>query len=280
MSGSTRGRIARSELRDLLLDAGVEILAETGIRTGIEHLTFRVVFARVEEQTGRRITSSSVYERLWVNQADFQWDVLATLIERANAVDARSRLQVEAIAAAADYARPEGRWAALAEICRSAVTRHVSESARHGPQRIVAAAMGAIALTRPAEVVDEAQQARVRRVEAAIARYLENQTSFYNDLYHQVGFYLGLRLKPGLDVRHFTLVAHALGDGIATRLTYFPDYDEPVDFEALPGDPSPWSLAGLGVYAVAATMVELDPDWTPDRLTMPWPGVGGDTDAT
>lgn len=267
-----KSRIARSELRDLLLDTGVELMTESGVRPGIDHLTYRAVFSRVEERTGRRITAASVYDRLWANQAEFQWDVLATLIERANVVDARSRLQIEAIAGAADYSSPAGRWAALADICRSAVSRHVTESALHPPQQIVTATMAALAASEPKEEVD-AQS--VERVEAAIGVYLENQASFYLEVYSLVGFYLGLRLKDDLDLRQFVLVVHALADGIATRLPYFPEYADPV---RLPDDSDhtpPSSLAGLGVYAIAELMLEIDPDWSPDRLEQPWPGIDG-----
>ena len=48
-------------------------------RNGAESLTFKKVFDRVAQDEGVRLTNASVIPRLWLNQAEFQADVLAAL---------------------------------------------------------------------------------------------------------------------------------------------------------------------------------------------------------
>ena len=89
-------RIKREELRDLLLSEGVALLLDEGVQVGLGSVTFPRVFERVEASTGRRITAASVYERLWASQSDFQWEVLAVLVEGASTLDDRTRRRVSA----------------------------------------------------------------------------------------------------------------------------------------------------------------------------------------
>jgi hypothetical protein len=67
------------------------------------------------------------------------------------------------------------------------------------------------------------------------------------------------------ELRQFALAIGALSDGIAMRLTYFPEYAAEVSVPAGPGDDGSgtWSLAGIGVDALVQSMLELDPDWSP-----------------
>ena len=104
-------RITRADLRELLLRAGIELLLEEGMRCGLDHVTFPKVFERVEQETGRRVTRASVYDRLWSNQEEFQWEVLAELIKGAGSVDLRTQRRVRRILKSADRATEAGRLA-------------------------------------------------------------------------------------------------------------------------------------------------------------------------
>ena len=44
-------------------------------------LTFKRVFARVDEDTGVRLTNASVIHRVWVSQSDFQTDLLVPVAQ-------------------------------------------------------------------------------------------------------------------------------------------------------------------------------------------------------
>ena len=63
----------------LLLETGRKLLVEEGLGTGVDTLTFKRVFERVEVDTGCGLSNASVIRRVWQNQADYQADVLATI---------------------------------------------------------------------------------------------------------------------------------------------------------------------------------------------------------
>jgi len=76
MSNVRRPRQSRAELRSLLLGAGQSILLDEGLGTVADALNFKRAFARVEAETGIRLSNASVIGRVWENLADYQTDVL------------------------------------------------------------------------------------------------------------------------------------------------------------------------------------------------------------
>lgn len=263
---SSPARLKRSELRELLLDAGVELLREEGMELGLGRLTFPRVFDRIETATGRRITGASVYERLWATQSAYQWEALAALIDRADVVDPRTQRHVARLLARADVGTPEARLMCLRELCRAVVERHVMGSTSRPEYRIVLAAVAGVATRDDPDGAPDA--ASVERVRDALSSYLEREADFFHELYMTIGSALGLRTIAPLELRQFVLAVGALGEGLALRLNYFPEYGHPIMAppRARDGEPEVWSLAGFGVEAIVHAMIELDPDWPgPDR---------------
>ena len=125
------------------------------------------------------------------------------------------------------------------------------------------AAVGAISSSEQAGP----EPVHIKNVREALHDYLGRETDLYYELYLHIGGYLGFRLKDPLDLRHFVLAIGALAEGIALRLNFFPEYNRsfegPVD--DLTGESPTWSIAALGVEAIADAMLELDPDWSVDR---------------
>ncbi|MBV8462367.1 MAG: hypothetical protein JO368_03680, partial [Acidimicrobiales bacterium] len=72
-------RRSREELRELLVNAGVELLIDEGLGSGAGHLTFKRVFEWLEQNAGVRVTNASVIGRIWDNQSDYQTDVLVAI---------------------------------------------------------------------------------------------------------------------------------------------------------------------------------------------------------
>lgn len=234
--------ISRADLRELLLVTGIELLLDEGLRCGLDHLTFPQVFERIEQAHGRRVTAGSVYDRLWHGQEEFQWEVLARLIEESSVVDERTHRRVQALLAKADRRTPDGRRAGLHKLCSFVVEQHVIEAARRQSYRILVGAAGAIASAPEGELSAGAQQ-----VKEALRAACERETDLYVDLYRTIGLELGVRVKPPLELRQVVLAVGALADGVALRLTYIPEYS---------------SIASFGVEAIAVAMLELDPDWS------------------
>lgn len=254
-------RMTRAELRTLLVDTGAELLIEDGMRCGLDQLTLPRVFARIEAGSGRRVTGASVYDRLWHSQEEYQWDVLAHVIGQASAIEERTHRRVRRILASSDITTEEGRLEGLRRLCQLAVEQHVIEAARRQHFRIVMAAVGGIASSER-DAVDE--PAHVTRVRESLNDYLARETDAYLELYHRIGAHLGLRMRHPLELRHLVLAVGAVGDGIAMRLNFFPEYAARIE---VPGEDRSaggvWSIAGLSVEAIALAMLELDPDWSP-----------------
>ena len=69
-----RSRRSREELREIVLEAGRDVLLSEGLGTGAEHLSFKRVLSHVERTRGIRVTNASVIGRIWVDMADYQAD--------------------------------------------------------------------------------------------------------------------------------------------------------------------------------------------------------------
>lgn len=255
-------RLKREELRELLVQEGVALLLEEGVQVGLGSITFPRVFERVEAATGRRVTAASVYERLWASQSDFQWEVLAELVEGASTLDDRTRRRVGVILAGADRSSESGRLGCLRELCQVVVQQHVIEGSNRDHYRIVLAAVAAVSAAD--DPGDEAgSPLGVERVRQALSDYLERDTELLLDLYNEIGATLGLRTRSPIELRQFALAVGALGEGVALRLKYFPEYALPIVVPTSPGrdDVEMWSLVGFGVEAIVNAMIEVDPDW-------------------
>lgn len=77
-----RRRRSRSELREMMLSAGTEVLFEIQPTLGFEHLTYTAVFQHLLRHRGQKVTIGSVHERIWPSQRDFQLDVIAAALQQ------------------------------------------------------------------------------------------------------------------------------------------------------------------------------------------------------
>lgn len=74
-------RRTRDETKNLMLDAGVEVLLRDGIGIGASTFRYRDAFELLATR-GIKVTRGSVHERIWSSQLAWQLDVLSELIER------------------------------------------------------------------------------------------------------------------------------------------------------------------------------------------------------
>ena len=109
----------RAQLREILIQAGLDMLVEEGLGQGTERLTFRRVFDRVEAERGIRVTNASVIGRIWGDMADFQADVLGAALEMVERSGVEETVEVAAaVLDAADLDTVAGRRAATREVIR------------------------------------------------------------------------------------------------------------------------------------------------------------------
>ena len=71
-------RRSRDELRQLLLDAGVDMVHQGIAGLGGSQITYAKLFDHLESTTGIRVTRGSVHERIWADQDALRSDVMRT----------------------------------------------------------------------------------------------------------------------------------------------------------------------------------------------------------
>jgi hypothetical protein len=74
--GDSSRRRRRSELRELVLAAGVELVLREPLNLRPESLSYASVFAYIEEKLGIKVYRSSVHKRIWDTHDDYWREVL------------------------------------------------------------------------------------------------------------------------------------------------------------------------------------------------------------
>jgi hypothetical protein len=258
---TSRPRQSREELRDLLLRAGGAILREEGLGTGVETVTFKKVFDRVEEETGIRLTNASVIRRVWRNQAEFQVDVLVDLALEGNVEEIdRTVGAVGPILADVDRSTPESRQVALRELCRvgGAANLEVMRQSRSWPIWIGVWALAAFG--EPLEYRKDIREALVSGYSAFNERIEE--------VYTAITSFLGFRLRETFTLRQFTIAADALGQGCGLSDRVYDSTMESIARSTGPGGaPQDWTLFAIAFEALVRQFFEIDPDWRADGHT-------------
>lgn len=256
MTEKRQPRRSRDALRSLLLEAAQAILREEGLGVGTDALTFKRVFDRVERDTGVRLTNASVIKRVWENQADYQTDVLVDIAgdEGREEMD-RTFDALSPVLGALDLSTVEKRLTAMREVCRiggAANIQALRESSNWGLW------FGVWALATAGEITDQK-----RRIQGALLDGYETVTELYEEVYAALVALLGLRLRPGMSLRHFTIATGALAEGCTLRNRV----DAAMEGIVLPtgpdGEAQDWTLFAVGLDALAIRFFEPDPEWTP-----------------
>lgn len=250
-------RRTRAQLRELLIEAGLEVLAEEGLGSGAEHVTFKRVFERLADTAGIRVTNASVIGRVWQNQADFQSDVLATVADRELTAQTTRRDGVaEAILAASDRSTPQGRLDGLQQLSRAIADTYLAQVAESRPW---ATMIGVWALS-----ADPPSSGDCTAIHDALRRSYQSIDATNLEFVRRVRDGLGLRLRPNRNLVTCSASLSALAKGCALR--------DRVQTSSLRGIVRPtgpngtaqeWTILGIGIEAILLEYFELDPDWSP-----------------
>jgi hypothetical protein len=203
-------RRTRDELRDLVLEAGRDLLMSEGLGTGAEHLTFKRVLAHVEETTGVRVTNASVIRRIWDNQEEFQLEEIRSV------ADIQGDLEVEATSQAFDEAvamvdlnSPELRRASLSELIRISCAEYISSASTSD---------AAIQMALATYISANSRSGRGSPLVESFRMTNDRLTRRYMELYEAGLQLVGWRMKPGLSLRDAASVISALAEGVLMRL--------------------------------------------------------------
>ena len=253
-SAAPKVRRTRDELRDLVLQAGRDVLLSEGLGTGAEHLTFKRVLAHVEATTGIRVTNASVIRRIWDNQEEFQLEVIRTIVDDQGdaEVEATSEAFDEALAIM-DLSTPELRRASLAELIRVTCARYIESAAGSG-----AAIQMALATYMSANLHTSAGSPLVEPFQTTNDRL----TVEYMELYKAGLELVGWRVKPGLSLEDGAATVSALAEGVLMRKIAEPAVLATItQVRPMDGAVVEWTLLAIGMDQIVDFFAEPDPDW-------------------
>jgi hypothetical protein len=244
----------REQLRELLIEVGLELLVDEGLARGTERLTFKRVFDRASEERGLRVTNASVIGRIWVDMAAYQADVLAAALERIDRAGVEDTIRVAGeVLAAADLGSIEGRRAAATQMVRMVCAAHI-ETRFGSPTANLAIGLRGLEVSRlpsddgtpAAASLRHAYEVYCVRWDFALGRAFEA---------------LGVRMRPGVTIRQLSMLAISLAEGFAIWDRVDPTMTRNILRPTGPeGATQEWTLFSVGLEALVWQFAELDED--------------------
>jgi hypothetical protein len=249
-----RVRRSREELREIVLEAGREVLLTEGLGTGAEHLSFKRVLSHVAATRGIRITNASVIGRIWENQEQFQLDVVNTIANIQG--DEEASLTTEALEAALarlDVSTPARRRASLAELIRVSCAEYMtaaSTSAATIQMALVSYVAASQTATSDNRMIDSYRSTN-RRL-----------TARYEELYSHGLQACGWRIRPQYSMHEVASLLSAVAEGILLHQLIDPRAFQPIVLASgLDGSDVEWTQHGITMNMLVDFFAEPDPDW-------------------
>jgi hypothetical protein len=244
-----RPRVARAELRNLMLDAGRSILLEQGLRIRTSSLTFKDARERVEADTGIRFTNASFIGRLWADQEEYRQDVLMSIASD----DFRSEIDPVALAVVdvlgrSDLSTEAGRTMAMREICRVGGAVHVDALRRSNGWSLW---IGIWSIAASSD--DPVERARLQ--DALRDGYAVLNQGF-EDAFGGLMLLLGLRVREPLTVRQFSNAVGALVEGCSLRELIQGEMEGILRPTGPDGKDQEWTVFAIGLAALAQEFFE------------------------
>jgi hypothetical protein len=256
LAAGPKVRRSREELRDLIMEAGRDVLLTEGLGSGAEHLTFKRVLAHVETTQGIRVTNASIIRRIWDSQEEFQLEVIRSI------VNAQGDLEVAATSdafdealAVMDFSTPELRRASLGELIRVTCAGYIESASTSD-----AAIQMALATYISANLHTSAGSPLVGPFQTVNDRL----TLEYMELYKAGLDLVGWRMKPGLSLADGAATISALAEGVLMRMVADPAILTTIpQVRPMDGATVEWTLLAIGMNEIVDFFAEPDPDWAP-----------------
>ncbi len=252
---STPKRRSRSDLRELMLEVGLELISAQRQLVNPDALNYKSVFDYLERTRNIRVTHASVHERIWPSQRAYQLDVLRRAAEGLPAPTFLDEAGAAAtVVREADLESKDGRRIATREMIRVSCNADISsDDVTLSVYRSIRMALAGLN-----EADDE-----YALVERAIEETRVEIGARYLELFHALA--AALRLRPravlGVDLnttlyRLFAQVV-ALADGFAIDGADENRLELPTGPN---GEVQDWHLYSWSVWCAARTVLELDGD--------------------
>ncbi len=250
----TRVRRSRDELRELVLDAGREVLLSEGLGTGAEHLSFKRVLSHLAATRGIRVTNASVIGRIWDNQEEFQLDVV-NLVAGIQG-DEEAALTLDAflpVLARIDTSTPGRRRASLAELIRVACDAYMTAASTSA-----ATVQMALITYVAASQTSSADNPLIESFRRTNSRLTEG----YAELYALGLGACGWRVREPFTMYDVAAHVSAVAEGILLHRLVDPGTFRPVvRTDVLRGVEVEWNQLAVTMDALVAVYCEPDPDW-------------------
>lgn len=250
----TRVRRSREELREIVLEAGRDVLLSEGLGTGAEHLSFKRVLSHVAATRGIRVTNASVIGRIWENQEEFQLDVINSVANIQGDEEAAATYEVLAEALGrVDVSTPELRRASLAELIRVACEQYMAAASTSA-----ATIQMALVTYVAASQTTSADNPLIASFRATNSRL----TARYQELYGLGLQACGWRIRPAHSMHDVAALISAVAEGILLHQLVDPDAFRPtVQVSPLDGAEVEWTAHGVTMNSLVDFYCEPDPDW-------------------
>ncbi|MEI6700688.1 MAG: hypothetical protein WCL38_02905 [Actinomycetota bacterium] len=253
---TSRGpRRSSEQIRDLLVDAGLAIVASEGLANGAEHLTFKRVFSYLKESKGVTLSHASVIKRVFDSQEDFQTEVLKSIATNGAADLSGGSLSLFAEAMDnADFSSVEIRTDCLLNLVRVA-GNFASEALR--TSELWKAWIGVWALSASGN-----RSASRKEIHDALREtYAEIDQSAINFYNHALEL-LGFQFRNGYTIEMFTIAASSIVEGCSLRDLVDPDAMKLIDLPTGPdGSLQSWTPQSMALAAITQAVIEPIPDW-------------------
>jgi len=242
----------RNELKDLLIQVGLELLLEEGLARGTERVTFKRVFDRAAAERGVKLSNASVIGRIWVDMAEFQADILAAALANDDRDGMEETLQAAArVLAGSDLTTLPGRRAAVVEVLRVACGAHVDALARD-PRADLKMGLRGLSVSH-LSMDGETPTAVSTRLA------YEEFAARWDYVLERAFTVLGVRLRPGLTVRQLSMLAISLTEGFAVWDRINPTMTRNILRPTGPdGEKQEWNLFSVGLESLVWQFAELD----------------------
>lgn len=259
-------RRSRDELRQLMIDAGCELLRERGLAFDPPSLSYANVFNHIEATRGVKLHRSQVHGRIWESQQRFRVDVVSEAISQLSPGSGEVDELVD------DLRPPEPgegihflveAWV----LASSGVTREVADLDLRFDLLVAAQALSA------------SDSATDPEIAAAARANLHRRTAHNKQRYAKVAANLGLVPDPELgldDADVWSILARTsspLVEGARILESVGLQLTDPFITTASDGTSQQWHTAALGLLLMMEQLFGIDPDAV-DRVAVDRDAVG------
>lgn len=248
----TPKRRSRADLRELMLVAGLELIAAQP-HINAAALNYKTVFDHLQQTREIRVTHASVHERIWPSQRAYQLDVLRRAAEGLPAPTFLDEAGAAAtVVREADLETNDGRRQATREMIRVSCNADISSAdVTLSVYRTIRMALAGL---------DESDD-EYPLVERAIEETRVELGARYVELFHALTAALRLRPRAALDTDLETTLYRLFAQVVALADGFTIDGANENRLE-LPTGPNgelqDWHLYSWSVWSAARTVLELD----------------------